>query len=251
MGQSRHSAASGASRPGEREPVVASNQQVFSFYAALAVGAAAPAAVALLGSDWLWLGLGAASWFLGVALKIPLSALAFAALARFGDKLRNACLGIVSGACELGVAAAILVYAADGPPAMVDLLLFGLAAGATELLVLAGAAFLAAPDEEAVSRWEGAAQRSLWVRHTFFIERMIALVAHTGSRGLAGLVVVDGAMWAGLVAMLGFAVTDGVASYGQARGWDWSDPVICRRAFTLFAVIAAVEMAVFAAAWTI
>ena len=82
---------------------------------------------------------------------------------------------------------------------------------------------------------------------------MIALVGHTGSRGLvglslgvpAGVSIGDGIVWPAVLAVVGFSVTDGIAGHGQARSWDWSDPVLCVRVFGLFAGIAAIELAAF------
>ncbi len=218
-----------------------------SFAAAVCVAVLLPALLLLAEGRWPWLAWGAVAWVIAIVLKIPASILVAVVLNRAGKVAQNVALGLVSAASELGVAAAILVYAADRPLSTADLALFAVAAGATELLVLAAVALFAKTDEAVVARWQAGARASLLVRHTFFVERMIALAGHSGSRGLVGLTVLGGPVWAAAIAVVGFAATDGLAGYGQARGWDWSDPALCRRAFGAFAAVSAVELGAFLA----
>ena len=222
---------------------------IFSFIAAVIIAVSLPVTLAATRSEWLWIGLGAAAWCVGVGLKIPLSILIAVAVRGRGDVFRNTCLGLISAAAELGVAAATLVYFSPSTPSIVDLTLFSSAAGATELLVVALGSLLVSANPAEVAQWEESARSSALVRHRFFLERIIALVGHTGSRGLIGLSVGMssgvGAVCAATIAVVGFSATDGIAGYGQARAWDWSDPALCTRVFGLFAGIAAIELAAF------
>lgn len=229
-----------------RVSIVPSGSSSVSFFAAILIAVVVPVCLVVAGHDWFWLAMGGVAWLIGVALKVPVSVAVAFATRSLGDVARNAFLGAISSVSELGVVVAMLVYGIDRSASIGDLLLFSVAAGATELLVLAVVALVQKVDDDAVKRWHDGARVSALVRHSFFVERMIALGGHTGSRGLVGLTALGGPAWAAAIAVAGFTLTDGLAGYGHARGWDWSDPATFRRLVVVLGAVAAVELAAFA-----
>ena len=196
-------------------------------------------------ASWQWMAFGALAWILGVAAKFPLSVIWSYLGKNVSGSVSAAVLGTISSASELGVAGLVLVWAGGGTLDAAGITLYAISAGATEILVLGGFSVWAKDDDETTERWEAAAKKSICVRHIFFIERMIALAGHTGSRGLICLSIIYLSVWPAVVAVVTFMVTDAVAAYGEVRKWDWLDPSVCRRLFGLLGVISAVELVIF------
>lgn len=155
--------------------------------------------------------------------------------------------GIISAATELGAAA--LYLATLSSASLVDIIAFGVGAGSAEagyVLVLAIVGPKPAPDE--LAAWVRGAQHSWCVRYSVPIERLFALIGHTGSRGLlyvamaAGLPI--GLLWAAVSVLL-FTAIDGVAVFGHHARWRWHDPAVCRRAHSFFALLSVIEFTAF------
>ncbi|MGH9363083.1 MAG: hypothetical protein ACRD2T_14325 [Thermoanaerobaculia bacterium] len=81
---------------------------------------------------------------------------------------------------------------------------------------------------------------------TFVVERGLALIGHTGSRGLIWLGT-TGAPWCAAVALATFTLVDGVAAYGWLRKWDWLEIRTWRRSYGLCAAVGILELLLFAA----
>lgn len=225
-------------------PTSVTRSHISSWLLALAIGIALPLAHLPAGGSLAWLGLGVTAWFVGVAVKIPLAAFASAMSPCCNGRTSASIQGIVSAAAELGVVAVILAVR-GARIELIDASLFATAAASTELLVLAGVSLISNPPEELTTKWELSASSSLCVRHLFFLERMVALAGHVGSRGLVILAVALPAPWLTVLAMLGFSLTDGIASYAALKGTDWTDPLTCRRLLVTLGSIACLEILVF------
>jgi hypothetical protein len=182
---------------------------------------------------------GAAAWGVAVAVKRAVAAPLRRRLA--GRPVAGAAaLGALSAATELSASQAWLGRRARPQP---DLLAFGAgAAGAEAVALIVFGAFGERPSEERVLRWAQGARRSRLVRHALFAERLSATIGHIASRSLLALGVRRRRpVTAGLPILL-FAVVDGVASYGDQVGWDWSDPTMLRRFHAFLAAVDAIEM---------
>lgn len=201
----------------------------------------------LAGATEPWLRRGALSWIVAVAVKFPVSAAVGMGLllVRANPLAQGIVLGLLSAAAELGVAWFALEQAM-WKPELPDVLAFAAAAGSVEALVLLGWGFFSRPDPDAVARWEASAESSWTVRRQFVVERGLAWFGHLGSRSLLALGWLNGEWWPGAIALVTFAVTDGLASYGQATGWDWSSAPILRRYYGVTAVIALIEIGLLA-----
>ncbi len=219
-----------------------------AWLATVALALGVPALSVLAGASWLWIGYGALSWVAAIPIKILLTWLASVVIPAEWWRTRAAIFALLSAASELGVAW-MAVILADTPPGVVDMLAFGIAAGAIEALILSAAGWLAPPSADTAERWEGAARASFCVRNMFFLERGIALAGHTGSRALIAYATVTAAPGpaasAAAFAIVTFMATDGIAYVAHERQWNWMDPAVCRRFFSLLAVIAALELALF------
>jgi hypothetical protein len=198
--------------------------------------------------DWTIVAAGALIWAVSVAAKRPLVWLLYGALARPESRAVKAGLhGLLSAAVELGAAALYLGFWTQA--SLIEIVGFGVGAGSAEVVyILALAIFGPQPDPEEVARWARGAAVSLCVRYTVPIERLFALIGHTGSRGLIYFGLHSspavGAIWLG-IALLLFAATDGVAARGHGQGWKWNDPPVCRRVHSFFASVSLAEVAIF------
>jgi hypothetical protein len=219
-------------------------------FAALALGP--PLALAVLGvAKPSWMAIGAGAWAGSVAVKILLGIPVNRAISRsrFGPKTRVALWGAWSAFCELGAIA--LIFAAISMPASIgDVIGVGVGAGSLEIVVLVGPAVIALlvttgkaaepksePPGDWFSAWGGV------------FERISTSVGHVTTRGL---------VWVGLQALIlapaaafafaTFALVDGVATYGHAKGWNWEDSRLYRRFNVFLALISLVEAAAFAGA---
>ena len=130
------------------------------------------------------------------------------------------------------------------------MLAFGIGAGCSEVIYVLVSGITAKRDPEREAAWARGAAVSLCVRYQVPIERLFALVGHVGSRGV---------VYAGLhakfpecvlllfLAVFLFTAVDGVAYYGHLRGWNWSEPSVCRRTHGFFAFISVIEFGTFLA----
>jgi hypothetical protein len=201
-----------------------------------AVGGVDPAAPAL----------GACSWAVAVAVKRALTPLLDKAL--HDITVRAAAHGLWSALCELGATAACFVYLL-GELSIASTLAFGFGAATAEismLLVLgiALSARLSKPGRR--DAWRIGAQQSLVVRYQTAVERGVATALHVGSRALVYLAVSRGSAAFGVVALVGFASVDGVASFGRSVGWNWFAPATARCYYGFVASIGALEVLLYA-----
>lgn len=210
------------------------------------LGFGVPILVALLGiASWKWIGLGAASWAVAVAVKAILGiGVHFAALAFKSKRFYAATWGVWSAACELGAAAAALL-AFSPRPILDEAVGLGVGAGCVEVIVLFAVGVM--------SRGRGATFDKVedpFVAWSGVMERASTVVGHVACRGMT---------WMGLASSVGipflalgvvtFSVVDGVAVYGKEAGWDWTDPRACRKWQGFLAGIACLEAAAFAIGW--
>ena len=170
------------------------------------------------GADARWLGLGASSWIVAVATKIPV----MAGLARIVAPawIHGVLAGLASALLELGIALGALALASPAP-SLPDILLFAVAAGSTEALIVLGVGAFVRSPPDVVATWTLAATRSPVIRHQVAVERSIAWLGHLGSRSLIALAFVRHVPALGFVAVATFAATDGLAAYLQLRNVDW------------------------------
>ncbi len=222
---------------------------IASLIATLALAAAVPALL-ILGFDaaFKWLALGAASWIVGVVVKVPLTALTHFALGghREADEARSvpsdlgraASLGLVSSGSELVAAVLILAWAGGASASLADLLAYAAGAGCFENFLLLGASFLEKPKPGVLDEWTAGARESWLVRNATFVERTVALVLHVSARGLAGLSLQSGCIHCAVVAIGAFATIDGTADLAESRGWAIYSPRTFARFFGFLAAVA-------------
>lgn len=195
------------------------------------------------GADGAWLKLGALAWIIALAVKLPV----MAALGIGASAAPAWVMGLLSGfgssATELGIALLALARS-EATPALPDILLFAAAAGSVEALAVLGWSLLVPTAAADVARWLESAAASKVVRHQFVLERSIAWFGHLGSRSLVALAFLHQVPWLGAVAVLTFALTDGVAAYEQQRGADWFAAANLKRYFRLATIMVCVELAV-------
>jgi hypothetical protein len=200
-------------------------------------------------SSW-WLIAGGAVWVASLAVKWPLStALASVGHERLRVPTSAVFQGLLSALVELGAAAVYLRASRRG--SLADVFAFGVGAGCVEALyVVILAVILGArgsdPDNEAA--WAAGATVSLCVRYALPIERVSALLGHAGSRGLVYLSVSTVPLRGiplFILALLLFAIVDGIASYGLTVGWNWNDPCVCRRFYSFVFSISLIEAVLF------
>ncbi|WP_426754683.1 hypothetical protein [Myxococcus sp. Y35] len=218
---------------------------VLAWVATLLLGAGLPLVLVLAGgASWRAAGMGALSWALGLALKLPVAGEITVRLTPRGPARLAMAQGLASAACELGMAAVLFRYADVSSRSDV---VYAVSAGCIECLFLTLSAILttSGPPGLVALQWAEGARKSLWIRNSMFVERVIAVAGHLGSRGLVGIALLTGAVWPALFAVLSFATTDGWAAFGLERRWNWYS----LRTFRMFhggcAAIAALEVALF------
>lgn len=219
------------------------------------------------GASWWLVVAGAVVWFASVCLKRIVVQSGRALFARAApSRVRVAVVqGVVSAVTELGAAGLYLAVVTSGGatptgPAvasavasidlsLIDIVGFGVGAGSAEAfyVLLLGVLGPQADDEE-LQAWLRGARLSLCVRYAVPVERLFALIGHTGARGLLYVALLHGplagAVWA-LSSAAFFVLIDGVAVYGHLQKWRWHDPVVCRRAHSFFALLSVAECALF------
>lgn len=222
-----------------------------SLAALLAIALGTPLLCWAYGAGWLHLLAGAVIWLLSVVLKRVLAPGLRVLPDRTPDAIVAGLQGLLSAATELGAAAIYFMM----QPAMtwIDIVGFGVGAGAAEAgyVLLLGIIGPKPPADE-LRAWIAGAAQSYCVRYSVPIERLFALVGHTGARGLLYLgvgAVAPSIVLAALAAVVFFVVIDGVAVYGHQRRWKWHDPATCRRAHGFFALLSVLEFTLFLAAY--
>ena len=198
----------------------------------LILALAPPLVVTRTGSaTWIWIGDGAASWGVALAVKILLGGWIRWAAERVtaSRTAKSALWGCWSGCCELGAAAAVFLWA-DPPATLGEAIGFGIGAGSIEVvyvLFLSGGGPLT---------WSPV------------IERALTSIGHVSSRGLVWIGLVHESTFPEIaIALLAFTAIDGAATYGELAGWNWGDPTLLRRFYAGLAVVTAIEGLAFVA----
>jgi len=189
---------------------------------------------------------GAAAWVVVVGVKRIVNPLLRRALTK--GCVYAAVSGIWSALCELGIAAACFAYLLK-ELSIASTLAFGFGAATAEiavLLSLSGIRSARLPDPKRLDAWRVAAQRSVVIRYLMPLERSTASALHVGCRGLVYLAVCRASYGLFIVGFVGFALVDGVASFGRNASWNWFDPPTAGRFFGFVAPIAALEIIVYA-----
>lgn len=198
------------------------------------------------GATWFWMGLGALAWVVGLLIKILFAGLAYLYVPQKWVKLNAAVSGLLSSLTELGVAAIIFHLYRPRASALVTILAFGFAAGCAEILFVLGTMYFEKVPEEKIDGWIKGARASFCVRHVLLIERLTALMGHVGARGLVCLSLFSETYEIATIALLSFALTDGLAAYGNLKEWDWFDPITCRAFYGACVSISMLEVILFA-----
>jgi hypothetical protein len=206
------------------------------------------------GVAWHLVGAGGVVWLVSVVAKSWTVRLLRATWLPQPGSVRGAAVlqGLVSAILELGFAAAYLATAAAAFAVdfdVIDIVGFGVGAGSAEAgYVLWLGVFGPKPNEDELAAWVRGARVSWCVRYSVPVERLFALIGHTGSRGLIALALFGPGslawVWAVLAVAL-FALVDGVAVYGHQQQWQWHDPPVCRHAQSFFALVSLVEIVLF------
>ena len=209
--------------------------------ALLVLAFGAPLAVLLMGADWRLLGWGAAIWAVSVAVKAVFG-FAVDALCKqilSGLRWQAAVWGVWSAVCELG-AVAVFFYLMD-LSLVVDVVAFGVGAGAVEVLLVLATALGSKSGDDSVDG------QDWFVEWSGVLERASTLAGHVGSRGLIWLGIQSLVLAPLLVVAIAlFALVDAVAVFGVDAKWDWTDQMIARKMQAFLASVAAVELALFA-----
>lgn len=201
-------------------------------------------------SCWKWLELGAKAWLASIAIKAVLGIAVSAFSNRFVNTERGgACLwGGWSALCELGVS--IYVLKTQGSPKLPEIISFGVGAGALETLLL-GVIHLYSNIRK-TSENKPPISKDFFVIWGMVFERVSYLGGYVGARGL---------IWLGLqywfflpsflVVFLSFGSIDGISSYAQVKGWDWSDPTICRKFYGFHISVVLIQILIFTVGYSL
>lgn len=198
------------------------------------------------GASWLWMGLGAAAWILGLLIKVVLAGITYLYVPLKWVKMNALISGVLSSVSELSVAALLFHLNRPKTSVLESILAFGVAAGCAEILFVLGAMYFEKEPDDKVAGWVKGAGASFCVRHVLFIERSTALMGHVGARGLVSLSIFSERYEFAAVALLSFAMKDGLAAYGTSKEWDWFDPTTCRAFYGACLSISTIEVILFA-----
>ena len=196
---------------------------------------------------------GAGVWAVSVAIKHPLALLLSRLMgSRMALPGRSVAQGMLSAICELSAAG--LYFLLRPPSGWNNVVAFGIGAGCIEVvyvLVLGIVEGIRGRDPDLDAAWLAGAKCSLCVRYSVPLERLLALIGHTASRGLvyAGVSAYSGLRLVLCLAVLLFAAVDGVSYYGLKTEWDWSSPSLCRRFYSFIGGISLIEAAVLVLLW--
>ncbi|MEK7486931.1 MAG: hypothetical protein AABZ60_21610 [Planctomycetota bacterium] len=196
-------------------------------------------------SCWKWIELGAEAWLASIVIKAVLGIAISAFSHRFLSTERSmACLwGSWSALCELGVS--IYVLKTQIQPRLQDAIGFGVGAGALETLLLGVIHFYGILRKTSENKPN--TSQDFFVIWGMVFERVSYLGGYVGARGLVWLSL---QYWffipTLLVAFLSFGSIDGISSYAQVKGWNWSDPTICRKFYGFHISVVLIQILIFA-----
>ena len=193
----------------------------------------------------LW---GALAWTVSLVGKVVLNWGVRRSHLAQGNVALASVLGIASACLELGIAGTVLFL--TGPPRDLGYILaFGVGAGSLEILFVLLEAIGQHPDDRTLKNWMDGAQRSFWVRHTLVLERLGAWLRHVGSRGMISITILGGPTWPFILAILAFAIMDGLADFGELRGWNWYAPRVHNAFFWSIFLVGVIEIVLTAFLW--
>jgi hypothetical protein len=176
---------------------------------------------------WRWPVVGAASWALAYEVKVMLEPLLAPSLQRLDQLPHAAAWGLVSAGAELLLAVACMARWMDR---WGDAFAFGAGIGGFEVLFVLSQA-----------GWEPGAINHEAFPTLFLVERALTVVGHVSSRLIVFSALQRRSVGRFCIALLLFAVVDGVATYGWLSGWDWGDACLYGRFLGALAAWTALE----------
>jgi hypothetical protein len=176
------------------------------------------------------------SWIVAVSLKFGVFYLSRKWLRTLSPLLSSNLTGLLSGITELGTSLFCYVIVFNRLE-LIDILGFGAGAAAAEILLIAGAGLLALGLDSQKADSSPLAYAS-------FVERLVASLIHIASRALLYLGVTRSPVF-GLIALLGFSITDGSADYLQRLGWKFDNLRELTRYYLFIFIIAIALLATF------
>ncbi len=188
------------------------------------------------------IGKGALAYAAGaVGLKLPLYH--FVVVRILHRKLSNRWLafsqGIVSALSELGAAACFFLFVM---PRLTfsELVGFGIAAGSVEAIILP---FMknplqGTPLEEHAEETGRRADEDLRIQWMGVVERVLASLLHTATRGLVYMSLSVGNLIPAALAFAGFAFVDGRAYFAHLEKWEFDDIHILGRFYRFLGLVA-------------
>jgi len=144
--------------------------------------------------------------------------------------------GLLSSACELGFAA--IAFSLFLPKlGLWQVFGFGAGAAASEAVM---ASFLRNPlagteiGEHTTVQITNLQSGQRWLAVAVpLTDRGVATTAHIACRGLVAAGIAAGRVWPIAIAVLAFAVTDGFVMYGLMRKWEFAQPKVAARLFSM------------------
>jgi hypothetical protein len=171
---------------------------------------------------------GAASWAVAVLAKIGIAKHSAIRRPSVGSEVRAFVWGLLSGLIELTSTAAV-IWAFLETISANDVVALGIGVSSAEIIYILVVAMNSRDrmkNDQALEKWSAGAKRSLCVRYMLFIERLSAFLVHVGTRGLIYLALIHHHLWPAAVALLSFAVVDGMAVYGKFKCWYLYYPMV-------------------------
>ena len=149
--------------------------------------------------------------------------------------------GVVSSACEMGVALVALSLVLPGL-GFWQVFGFGAGAAAIEALMMslmknphAGTAV----GEHVATQVANLHEAPTWLAAAVpLAERSIATTDHIACRGLVAAGVASGRVWPMAFAFLAFSATDGFAWYCLGRRWEFARPLVAAKLYGALALVA-------------
>lgn len=195
-------------------------------------------------SSLKWLRLGAEAWVVAILIKSFLGVAISAFSHRFlkTDREVASIWGIWSSLCDLGVT--IYYFKTQISPRLQDVVGFGIGASSLETLLLC--IIYLYSNLRKTSENAPAASKDPFVVWGMVLERISYLGGYISARGIA---------WLGLqfwyllpillIVLFSFSLIDGVAAYGQVKGWDWKDPLVCRKYYAFHFMVVSTQFLIF------
>jgi hypothetical protein len=181
-------------------------------------------------SSEVWMELGAQTWIIAIIIKAILGIGISAFSRRILKTERGTALtwGIWSAFCE--ILPTIYILQIHSLSKFQNIIHFGVGAASIETLTL----FIF----HLMNRhWETSESNQppsdLLVNWGMVLERAYSFGLYTATRGMVWLGISISYLFPLLLLALGFfALITGVSTYGQVRGWNWADPLLCRKFYT-------------------